>query len=190
MGRGHINYVTGEGKLMLNHWMGRAAMIVALPALLAGSLAAPAYAYGGGGGHGRGGGDDDGDGRGGGRDRTVHVYVCKEVRGGDRWDDRGRGRDRDRDRDRDFNIRLRTTEDRDTVELRRGECDDVYLDYDRDDKTVYVREFDIPRGYRFDELRCWDGHDYERSRYSCDFDDNWVRITVVNRRDRDRDRDR
>ncbi|MFL6063451.1 MAG: hypothetical protein ACJ72G_02140 [Friedmanniella sp.] len=176
---------------MLNHWMGRAAMIVALPALLAGSLAAPAYAYGGGGGGGgHGGGDDDGDGRGGGRDRTVHVTVCKEVRGGDRWDDRGRGRDRDRDRDRDFNIRLRTTEDRDTVELRRGECDDVYLDYDRDDKTVYVREFDIPRGYRFDELRCWDGHDYERSRYSCDFDDNWVKITVVNRRYRDRDRDR
>src|SRR3954453_16285759 len=113
MGRGHINYITGEGKLMLNHWMGRAAMIVALPALLAGSLAAPAYAYGGGGGGGgHGGGDDDGDGRGGGRDRTVHVTVCKEVRGGDRWDDRGRGRDRDRDRDRDFNIRLRTTEDR------------------------------------------------------------------------------
>jgi len=187
MGRGHIKQYTGEGKLMLNHLMGRAAMIVALPALLAGSFAAPAHADGGGGwggGGGGGGGDHGGD-----RNRTVHVYVCKEVRGGDHRRDDWRGDRGDRGRDRDFSIRLRTSEDSDRVKLRRGECDDVYLDYDRDDKTVYVREYDIPRGYRFDELRCWDGHDYSRSRYSCDFDDNWVRITVVNRRYRDDYRD-
>jgi hypothetical protein len=142
-------------------------MILALPAFVAGASAAPALA------------SDSGrtyD------DKVVHVKICKEVKDDKKKDDDNK-KDDDKKKDDEFKMKVVSGHYKDTayVKVRDGYCKRVDLKLDKYYKQVTVKEYDVPKGYRFDKIKCDDGY---RSYYTydkCEFKKDWVKIVVINK---------
>ena len=150
---------------MFNRSLRRAALIVALPAFMAGATAAPALAssrY-----------DDD-------KKKEVTVKICKEVKDDDYKKDK-------KDDKTKFEIKVWTDEKDKKVKLRDGDCKEFDLKYD-DYKKVYVEE-SYTKGYKFVKLACYDGYGkHYASNYnkSCDVKKDYVKIVVVNEKKDDK----
>ena len=151
---------------MFRATMRRAAMMVALPALVAGAAAVPAQA------------DDGYDYK---DDYTVHVKVCKEVK---KYNNKGKNEK--------FKMKVSTYKDAynyydsEYVKVKDRKCDDVWLKYNPYYKTVIVKEYDIPYGYSFDQIKCYDeygGYVYVYNKYSCKFKNDYLKVVVMNNKD-------
>jgi hypothetical protein len=174
---------------MFKTMMRRAAMMVALPALVAGSATAPALASS---------GDYKSD------DYKVHVKVCKEVKGNyykGKYD-----HDKHKGKSPKFKMYLSTSKDNYTyddeyVKVKVDKCEDADLKYDSYSKKVTLKEYDIPYGYKFDTVRCYTKNGYGKYVYSsdykvdpyyksatCSFDYDYLKFVVVNKKDKDKDK--
>ena len=142
---------------MIGSVLQKAALIVAVPALVAGASASPAMA-----GHKY----DD-------HKKTVKVKVCKEVK-----DDHEDDEDKYGKKDDKFRIHIRSDKDYESVWVRDGRCVNVYLDFK--DASFRVRE-DYDHDYKFLYIRCGDGA-YSSGYNKCKFNkhDDKVRVTVFN----------
>lgn len=141
----------------------RAAMVVALPALVAGAGAPSALAndnyppY---------------------HNDKVHVTICKVVQGYDykkHDDDKGR-------KDR-FRVHVSTYGyvDSADVKVKDRECKDVYLKFDDYYKKIVVKEYQVPYGYKFDKIVCYNDYGYYDSYDTCNFQSDWVKVVVYNK---------
>ena len=157
---------------MIRHLVRRSAMVIALPAFVAGVSAAPAFA----GGYGY---PDD--------EKEVHVKVCKVVKDDDKDDDKGKGEYKKAK----FHLKLWTDKDYQNVKnIKADKCKEYNLEY-KDKKKVYVKEYDTPKGYEVDKVKCYSAYGYKEAEkkngyYSCDFKKDWVKIVVVNEKDDDK----
>jgi hypothetical protein len=148
---------------MFNTFMRRAAMMVALPALVAGASASPAMANGYPSDYYK---------------KVVHVQICKVVKG--HKDDRHGD---NRGRHDKFRVHLATYGYVDDADVRVEDryCKNVDLKFDEYHKTVIVKEYRIPDGYKFDKIVCYNDYGYYDSYDSCDFQKDWVKIVVINK---------
>src|SRR5215213_7382764 len=155
----------GRKTQMFGSTLRQAAMVVALPALVASATASPALASGS--------GSTDY------YKKVVHVKICKEIK----------------DKNHKFYIHAWTYNsvskdyydyvDKDDVYVHNGKCKDVDLEYGKYKKVV-VEEYDIPYGYEFDAVKCYDDYGkykvYYDKKTACDFEKDWVKIVVVNKK--------
>jgi len=157
---------------MIGSVLRKAALMSAVPALVAGVSASPATAgvkY------------DNDDYK-----RSVNIKVCKEVKDdhGNKDDKYDRDRDRNKDRDRrnkdKFRIHVKTDKDYDNVWVRDGKCENVYLNFKYASFRVWE---DYAHGYKFLYIKCSEGA-YNSGYNQCKFDkhDDWVKVTVFNKR--------
>jgi hypothetical protein len=166
---------------MFKATMRRAALMVALPALIAGAAATPALA------------DDGNDYKD--DDYVVHVKVCKEVKY-DYYKDKNKGKNEK------FKMYLATYDkyykyvDSDSVKVKADRCAYADLEYDPYYKKVTLKEYDIPYGYKFDSVKCYTEDDYGDYVYSdyksvdkykktatCSFDNDYLKFVVVNKKE-------
>lgn len=157
---------------MLGTAIRRAAMVVAVPALVAGASASPAIAS-------DKGYDDD-------YDKSVTIKVCKHVKYDDDY-----GYDDHKGKKPKFKIYVKTDEDYAKVKVRDGQCKKVELDYEYAYFKVYEKY--VPEGYEFDYRTCsYGAYDDEYDKYKCTFDDDddYVKVDVYNKKkDKEHDDD-
>jgi len=145
---------------MIGSVLRKAALITAVPALVAGASTAPAVAsvkY-----------DPNDD-----YNKSVKIRVCKDVK-----DDDYSNKDY-KDNDKYFKIHVKTDRDYDAVRVRDGWCKSVYLDFKYPSFRVWEDHAD---GYEFLYIRCGDGA-YSSGYNKCKFNkhDHQVKVTVVNK---------
>ena len=153
---------------MLSSIIRRATMMVALPAVAAGVAATPAIA------------DDHGSEND--YKNRVHVTICKEVRkdNGDYYNNKD-----DKGKNDKFKLHVATYGyvDQHDVKIKNGDCKDVDLRFDAYNKKVVVKEYDTPKGYKFENIECYNDHGnyYSYDKKTCDFQGDWVKVVVINK---------
>jgi hypothetical protein len=144
-------------------------MMVALPALVAGAAASPAMADG----HGS---DDN-------YKPVVHVTVCKEVQKNKGYNKDEHGDHKGKNDKFKMHVSSYGYVDDAYVKVKDQECKYVDLEYNPYYKQVVVKEYGIPDGYKFDQVKCYNDYGYYKSydNKTCDFNSDWVKIVVVNK---------
>jgi hypothetical protein len=144
-------------------------MMVALPALVAGAAASPAMADG----HGS---DDN-------YKPVVHVTVCKEVQKNKGYNKDEHGDHKGKNDKFKMHVSSYGYVDDAYVKVKDQECKYVDLEYNSYHKQVVVKEYGIPDGYKFDQVKCYNDYGYYKSydNQACDFNSDWVKIVVVNK---------
>jgi hypothetical protein len=160
----------------------RCALSLALPALVLGAGASPAFA-------GKYNDHDEDD------TKVVRVEVCKKVIGHNEKDDEkyyhndDKG---DRNKKHEFVIKLKTDEETERVKLRvkKGEkvCKWVELEFDR--PRIHVDEPKIPDGYKLKDIK-FKGRDLVRSwDHEAKFENEdgaKIKVVVVNKKEKEKD---